>query len=189
MKTAEAERNATPEHDLVVALMERQLNIAEYASKHDGMLTGESTFWNQEMRRNAKSRTNASVNDRRAVIRKEFDEWLDEDNPFGCVQLMEMAGISEATIDAYVSGIKARKDGRVRTLEIEKPKPKRKYTGVYQSVAGKWYGQVTSRKRGVCWHGSVNPSEDAAMRERDEKIIAEGWTFAKLNVLTWEDAA
>lgn len=180
----------TPEGNFVAELLARQLEIAEYASDHDGMLEGECTYWEHTCSIDGRTVHPSVMQHERKRLRAEFEAFLDPANWWSAVQLMELADMSEHTIATYCDEVRSRLAGNV--TRAMSPERKRKnatgYCGVYR-VGNKFYSQVTNSSRHIrktC--GTFATPEEAALA-RDRVVIEHGWTWTKLNLLTWEGVA
>lgn len=136
----------SPYHEFVVALCAQQLLVAEYHAPHDRLLSGEQTYWTNELR--TRRWDNARLRRERDKRRPEEYEWINPDNVDGAVQLMEVAGFSEFAIDAYCRDYRDRLEGRKVTQELAVAS--NRYVGVYPMNGGNaWFWRVRSRANGI----------------------------------------
>lgn len=184
----------SPECAFIGKLLETQLQLAEYACDHDGMKIGELTYWSTSLRIPTDRIDRATLAPVREMMREEFEDWLDPDNPLGVVRLAEMAGFSDETIRVYCSCIRDKLCGRLSQLDAPPDermagrhgiRTRTGFIGVYPE-GSRWYAQITNTSRGVRERiGTYDTKEEAAIA-RDKRAIEAGYTWTRLNILSWE---
>lgn len=158
--------------------------MAEYASEHVGFLEGEKTFLTHMVGYSGKRLTKGHIRNAREKIREEFNEWLDEDNPDGAINLMEMAGFSETTIRAYVQSVRDRLDGKVRMNKSAVAPDK--YSGIRQH-GDRYEARVQLPAHGLnIGLGRFDTAYEAALA-RDKKLIELEMRHVRLNILSWDN--
>jgi hypothetical protein len=166
-----------PYENFVAELLAAQVPVAEYAADHDGWIVGEVTYWQGALGKNPRPLSKSDMRTARDEARKEFEWWLNPDNPQGAVMLAEMAGMSDMTIEVYCQTIRARLCGDVRTGEFEKADG---YVGVYLN-GRHWFGRVQSKALGIRRETVRCDTELEAMLAREAMIEENGWTWATRN--------